>query len=259
VIELFLAELKRGWTQFLRYPMEALSGIFITTVVFYGLFLGTRYMAGPGFQFSDRLDAVIVGYVLWTLAIFILWEIAGTLQQEASTGTLEQLFLSPFGARRVFLTRAIADLTLQVVMLISILSLIMLLTGRQLSFPPTLVLPLATVMLAAYGLAFAIASLALIFKRIQQVFAILQFSLLFVMTIPMQATSPVEQLIGALLPMGTGAQLLRDLIAQGQPLDLRMLSLATLNGLIYFAGGLFLFRRALHQASSWLSGLLTSS
>jgi hypothetical protein len=56
---------------------------------------------------------IIVGYVLWTLVLFIMSNVSGTLQREAQTGTLEQLFISPYSASQVFLARAVADLLLQ--------------------------------------------------------------------------------------------------------------------------------------------------
>jgi ABC-2 type transport system permease protein len=67
---LFLAEFKRAWIEFKRYPAESVSGVVTFTAVFLGLFLGAKYMAGGGAtaQFGMRLDAIIVGYLLWTLA-----------------------------------------------------------------------------------------------------------------------------------------------------------------------------------------------
>jgi ABC-2 type transport system permease protein len=50
--------------------------------VFYGLFVSAQYIAGPGFAFGDRLDAVVVGYVVWTLILFINNDIAINLQLE---------------------------------------------------------------------------------------------------------------------------------------------------------------------------------
>lgn len=86
MLELFLVDLKRTWTEFIRYPVEAISGIFITAFIFYGLFISTRYIAGSTL-FGDRLDAIVVGYVLWTLVTFIIQSIAFGLQIEAQTGT----------------------------------------------------------------------------------------------------------------------------------------------------------------------------
>src|SRR5689334_5352370 len=146
-MELFLAELKRSWLQLLRYSTEVIAGIMATTIIFYGLFLSVRYIAGPSTQFGSRLDSIIIGYVLWALMIFILGDIAGGLQNEARTGTLQQLFLSPFSASRVFLTRALASLILNLGINLTILVLIILLTGSKFAFPPSLIPPLLTVLL----------------------------------------------------------------------------------------------------------------
>jgi len=244
LIELFFAELKRSWIQFIRYSTEAIGGIIITTSIFYGLFLSAQYIAGPGLQFGDRLDAIVIGYVLWTLVLFILTDIAGNLQSEAQTGTLEQLFLSPFNASKVFLVRAIASLTIQITLNVSILLIIMTITDSQLSFPPTLIFPFVTVLLGAYGLAFTMGSLALLLKRVQQLLGIFQFALLFLLSVPTETWTGTGKVLSLLLPMTAGAGLLRELMARGMELDWGQWAIALANGIIYFSLGLFLFRQA---------------
>ena len=248
MLELFLAEFRRSWIQFIRYPAEAIGGVVITTSVFYGLFLSARYIAGPSLQFGDRLDAIIVGYVLWSLVLFVMTDIAGTLQYEAQTGTLEQLFLSPFGAPLVFVMRALASLVLRLALILSILLIIMTLTGSRLELPLTLLFPLLTVLLGAYGLAFILGSLALLLKQIQQLLAIFQFALLFLMATPTETWTGSLQVARWLLPMTAGAGLLRDLMARGEALNLTQLSLALLNGGVYFTVGLCIFQFAEREA-----------
>jgi ABC-2 type transport system permease protein len=248
MLELFLAEFRRSWIQFIRYPVEAIGGIVITTSIFYGLFLSARYIAGPSLQFGDRLDAIVVGYTLWSLVLFIMTDIAGGLQYEAQTGTLEQLFLSPFGAPMVFVMRAFASLVLRLAVILSILLIIMALTGSRLEFPPTLLLPLLTVLLGAYGLAFMMGSLALLLKRVQQLLGIFQFALLFLMATPTETWAGSLQVVRWLLPMTAGAGLLRDLMARGEALNLAQFSLALLNGIGYFTVGLLIFRFAEREA-----------
>lgn len=243
-MHLFLAELKRSWIQTLRYASEVIGGIAGTTIIFYGLFLSVQYIAGPQVQFGDRLDAIVISYVLWALMIFILGDIAGGLQNEARTGTLEQIFLSPYGAPRVFLSRAVASLLINLGMNLSILLLIMALTGSRLSFPPTLIPPLLTILLAAYGVAFAMGSLALLLKQVQQLLSIFQFALLFLFTAPVETWSGTLRGVGYLLPMTPSAGLLRDVMARGAGLNGTAMAIALLNGIVYFVLGLFLFRLA---------------
>jgi ABC-2 type transport system permease protein len=248
MLELFLAEFRRSWIQFIRYPAEAIGGVVITTSIFYGLFLSARYIAGPTLQLGDRLDAIIVGYTLWSLVLFIMTDIAGGLQYEAQTGTLEQLFLSPFGAPLVFVLRALASLILRLAVILSILLIIMALTGSRLEFPPMLLLPLLTVLLGAYGLAFMMGSLALLLKRVQQILGIFQFALLFLMATPTETWPGSLQVARWLLPMTSGAGLLRDVMARGEALNLAGFTLALLNGIGYFTVGLMIFRFAEREA-----------
>jgi ABC-2 type transport system permease protein len=242
MFELFLAEFRRSWIQFIRYPVEVIGGIFITTSIFYGLFLSASYIAGPTLQFGERLDAIIVGYVLWNLVLFIMNDIALGLQYEAQTGTLEQIFLSPFGAPIVFLMRALASLVLRLGLTFSVLLIIMALTGSRLAFPPAIILPLITVLLGAYGLAFAMGSLALLLKRVQQLLGIFQFALLFLMAVPTETWVGPLRVIGWFLPMTSGAGLLRGLMARGEALNLLAFALALANGMAYFVLGLLIFQ-----------------
>lgn len=244
MLELFFAEFRRRWILFRSYPVEAIAGIFIYASIFYGLFLSARYIAGPSFQLGDRLDSIIVGYVLWTLMQFIMLEVAIQLQQEAQTGTLEQLFLSRYSAIQVFLMRTLANLSFQIIQILSILLLILVLTQSRLNFPPTLILAFFTVLLGAYGLAFILGSFTLLFKRSQQILALFQFPLLFLLTTPTETWTGTGKLFAQILPMAPGAGLLRDLMARGESLNLISLAIALLNGSIYFAVGLLLFRVA---------------
>ena len=248
MIDLLIGEFKRTWVQTLRYPTEVVGGIVILTAVFYGIFLSTQYMAGPASTFGDRLDAVVVGYVIWTLVLYIVNDIANNLQQEAQTGTLEQVFLSPFGAPRVFLARAIASLTLRLLLILIVLAIIIAMTGSQLAFPALLLLPLSTLLLSAYGLAFFIGSFALVFKKVQQLLGLFQFVLLFLLAAPTEDWSGSARWIANLLPILPSTGLLRDLMAREQPLDWGMWAIALANGIVYFTLGTLVFRWAERQA-----------
>ena len=244
MIRLFLAELRRQWIQLRRYATEAIAGIIGITIAFYGLFLTTGYVAGPAAQLGERQDAIVVGYVLWSLVVFIIADIAGGLQQEALTGTLEQIFLSPYKASQVFITRALANLSIQLLQNLGVLLIIMTLTGSNLVFPPSLLLPLVTVLLGAYGLALIVGSLALLLKRVQQLLGFLPFGLVIALMVPIETWSGWTQYLGWLLPMTPGAGVLRGLMARGQSLDWGLFAIALVNGVGYFAIGLFLFNYA---------------
>ncbi|MGB6300559.1 MAG: ABC transporter permease [Rivularia sp. (in: cyanobacteria)] len=248
MLKLFFAELRCSWIQLRRYPVESISQIIFTTAIFYGLFLGAGYIAGSSFKLGDRLDSIIIGYVLWVLVNFVMANIAGGLQREAQTGTLEQLFLSRYGAVKVFLMRGLAYLTLEVLKIVLILLIIISITGSSLYFSPLLVLPFISVLLGAYGFAFIIGSISLLLKRVQQLLPLLLFPLLFLLTIPTETWTGTPKYFAYLIPMTPGAGLLRDLMARGDNLNLITLLIAFVNGIVYFSIGLFLFKVAEKEA-----------
>jgi ABC-2 type transport system permease protein len=252
LIEQFLAELQRTWIQFIRYPAEAIFGIFIYVFVFYSLFTGLQYVAGPGVfsssGTSDRLEVIVIGYVLWSLLLYICNDVTFTLESEAKAGTLEQLFLTPQGAIQIFLVRSVASLTLRFLLLTIILSIILALTGVSLSFSPGILPPLLALLLSSYGFAFSLGALSLLFKQVQQVLGITQFLLLFLISAPTETwTGPIASLI-PLLPIVPGAGLLRDVMARDLPLSLPGLAIALANGAFYLSIGLLLFRQAERMA-----------
>ncbi len=81
-----------------------------------------------------------------------------------------------------------------------------------------------------------------------QLLGIFQFALLFLMTTPLETWTGSLQVIGWLLPMTTGAGLLRDLMARGKALDFGQFSLALLNGIGYLTLGILIFRFAEREA-----------
>lgn len=244
MLKLLHAELKRSWTLQFRYFGNTLGSLISVTIVFYALFLGTRYMAGPTAQFGERLDAIVVGYILWALLLTIIVGVANDLQDEAQTGTLEQVFLSPFGPIRVFLLRAVANLLWNLASTFAILLAILLLTGARLTFSISVLPPFAAMLLGAYGIAFMFGALALLLKRMHQLVNLFMFALLFVFMTSFETLPQPLAILGYLLPMAPSVSLLRELLARDLVSDPVVLTIAFANGLIYCFIGLLLFRQA---------------
>jgi len=248
MLRVIAVEFKRSLLMLRRYPMEMVGQLVVITMIFYGLFLGAKYIAGPTAQFGDRLDALVVGYVLWTLALFAIGDLSWGLMNEAREGTLEQVFLSPYGPGRVYMARNVAGLLLTLGLNLSILALIMLLTGVRLDFSWSALAPLAAVLLGAYGLGFLLGALALLFKRIQAFLNLFQFVLMFLIMTPFEQLHGLFRVAGNLLPMTTGAGQLRALMARGEAFDPVVFGLGLLNGFVYLMVGLWVFGRAVRAA-----------
>ncbi len=248
MFDLFLAELKRSWVMFKRYPSEAITMLITFTVIFLLLFLGAKYMSGPTAQFGDRLDAIIVGYLLWSLALIGLANMGWALQAEAQTGTLEQVFLSCYSATRVFFIRVVADLLLQFGLILLVMVVILWITGRHLDFSLAVLPPVLAVLLSTWGLGFVLGGLTLLFKRIQNLLQLSQFFLIFLIMIPVENWHGALGLLGDFIPLAPGAGVLRNLMARGIPVGLEQLAIALLNGLAYLGLGILFFQLAERRA-----------
>ncbi|MHB9132669.1 MAG: ABC transporter permease [Armatimonadota bacterium] len=248
MFRLVLAEFRRTWVLFLRYPLEAVTGIISLTAVFLALFLGVHYIAGPGAAYGGRLESVIVSYLLWSLTIFALGDMGWTIQIEAQTGTLEQVYLSPYGPRKVFLLRALSNLFMQLFMITVVFFIIKWFTHQHLSLSPAIAAPLACIMLGTYGMGFVLAGLTLLFKRIQNVLQLSQFVVLFLVAVPIENWQGTAGTLGLLIPLAPAAAMVREMMARGAAFNTEHFLYAFLNGVAYFTLGTLLFKYADRQA-----------
>jgi ABC-2 type transport system permease protein len=228
-----LIELKREWTLYLRYPADTITGLLVLTATFYALLVGSVFIAGPTAETGGRVDSVILGYWLWSIALFAVNTTATAVREESTAGTLEQLLTVPMSPLRVLMGRAAASFGLNLLNSVFLLGLLLLLTGRRMSFSPVLLIPVATAALAGYGGGLLLAGWALVHKNIGHIQNVFQFMLLFAVMVPVETFGP-----GWLfLPIAPSAAILRAGMAMGQAPNLPDLAMAALNGVSYLLLG----------------------
>lgn len=248
MLDLLIAELKRSWIIYKRYPMNFASGLVIMFVTFYALVMGAQYMAGAQFQLGERLDGFILGYWMWNLTIMAFSYTATAVRMEAAAGTLEQIYLSPHGTIKIFTVRCIASIGISIGTSTIMLIILLLLLDRRLSFPPLLIVPLLTMMMASYGIGLLMSACALLFKLIGQFMTIVQFLLLPMVLVPFETwEGPAAGLYG-FFPLAPSAKMLRDLMAREIVPSPGDFAVAFLNGLVIYVIGLFLFGLADRRA-----------
>jgi ABC-2 type transport system permease protein len=247
MMTLYISELKRRWSLVKAYPGEEVIGTLMLAFFFYMLFLGAKFMAGPTAQFGDRLDAIVVGYVVWLLMMQTYAGIAHDLQSESTSGTLEQLLTTPQGITRIFLMRSLADVSFSFFVTGLVAFVIMLLTGSQLHLSPWMIIPIASVILASTGLGFLVGSLVFLMKQIRSVLMIFQFALLFAVMAPIETWGTLGSVLGSLMPVAPGSAALRTILVQQNP-DFLMIGLSVLNAVFYLGLGMWVFKRVEQMA-----------
>lgn len=176
---------KQGYRLMTRYLFNTLSGFVTLYIVFALLFFGAKNIGGGAIDLGDTLEGMFAGYVTWMLAMMGCTDLAWHVTNEAQTGTFEQQYLSPVGYKWIavftesfnFLANAAVVFIITLVMSVT--------TGQQIHLHLASTLP---VMLAVYiqaaGVGFALAGLALVYKRVQAFFQVVQFLIIGIFFIP---------------------------------------------------------------------------
>jgi ABC-2 type transport system permease protein len=242
---LFRAVAKKKVLLLMRYPVNTLSQFAVTYIVFLLLFFGGQAVAGAAL--SDTLSGLITGYLLWTMAIVAYSGLSWNVTRESQWGTLEQLFMSPFGFGRVMAVKTVVNVLEAFLWGVGILALMLLTTGQSLVIEPVTVVVLGTLAVApAVGVGFVFGGLAMLYKRIENAFNLVQFVLIGLIAAPV-GTYP---LLGW-LPLAQGSHLLRRAMADGVRLwEFPAMELAVLvvTAAGYLAVGYLVFHRAQRRA-----------
>ena len=212
------AELIRDFTLALRYPVEFFFGIFILYVLFLGMFIGAKQLAGNN-ALAGSLDGIVIGFCMWFFALISINSMSVDIENEARQGTLEQVYLNAASFLGLLWVRGLVKIGLGAGSVVLLSILLQLTTGKYLNLSAAKILPLVLIVtltvtgLAGFGL--VLGALSLVFKRIGQLSAVVQFSLLFPAYIDLsQLDSPWGDLL-VHLPLARGVQMLKALLAEG--------------------------------------------
>jgi len=236
---LVLAQVKKRLLLMYRYPVNTLSNLAVTFVLFGMVFFGGRAVAGQAL--TDSLGGIIVGYFLWSMATGAFSGLAWSVTRESQWGTLEQLYMSPFGYGRVMLSGIAVSVVESFAWGGAVLAFMLAITGESIHVPVGTVVVLTVFAIApAVGIGFCFGGLALVYKRVENVFNITQFVLLGLVAAP-----SVDAVWVRLLPISQGSYLLTRSMQEGLRLwELPVAELALLAGtaVVYFGLGYATFQ-----------------
>jgi len=246
---LFKTMLKQEFIVMRRYLFDTVAALIAIYIIFLLIFFGARALGGDVPGFGGTLDAIVVGFLVWTFALFAYSSFAQAMVREAQEGTLEQLYMSPVGFTWVCLFRIVGSFSRMLTFNIVLLVLMMATTGRWLHLDVVSLLPLVLLTLAGvYGIGFIVGGLALVFKRIESFVGILQFGMAGLIAAPIDRFSVLRY-----LPLAEGNRLIRQVMTEGLSLG----TLATgdllflvINAAFYFGGGLLVFSLLLKTAKN---------
>jgi len=244
---------KQSWTLAIRYIFNFFSGIVTMYMVFAMLFYGAKAIGGGAFNLGDTLEGLFTGYVVWMLVTIGYQDLAYGVTNEAQTGTLEQLYLSPLGYKWLAFFNMTFNCVFNLALVFAMVLVMTLTTGQKVYLDLVSIVPLFLfVYLQANGLGYALAGLALLFKRIQAFFQVVTFGVIGVFFVPWDKFPWARY-----LPFTMGRHLLEKVMMGGQRLwhlDPSKLWILLVTTGLYLGLGLAAFSLAERQAKS--KGLL---
>lgn len=215
------AEAYRDVITSLRYPLEVVTGLAILFMLFMGLYASAMGMAGPLVSAGGQ-DAMIIGFTMWFFAIMAINTMSVDIESEARQGTLEQVYLHAPNYLGLLWVRGAVHLGLGSWVVIVLSLLIQAATRHWLQIGWHNVLPLvvasAVGIMGLCGVGLMLGALSLIFKRIGQLAAIMQFGLYILAQLKLEAMPPVWATIAPHVPLIGLVNLVKLLVTPGADL-----------------------------------------
>lgn len=206
---LLKAVIYRDLLIWIRYPVDAVLGLFVNVFFFGLMFYGGTLVAGQAI--TDTIEGLIVGYFLWSLSVGAYAGLTNAIRSEASWGTLERHYMTPFGFGVVIFTKAVAIVFRTFLTSSLVLVAMLLMTGTWLDLHLLSIVPIAMLAIAsALGLGFAMGGLSVLYKRIGNVVNLLQFAFIGLISAPV-----FDLWWTKLLPLAQGSALLQRTMTDG--------------------------------------------
>lgn len=245
VYHLLKAVIYRDLLIWVRYPVNAAIGLFVSVFFFVMMFYGGKLLAPKAI--NNTIEGLVVGYFLWMLSFGAYSGLTNEIRAEASWGTLERHYITPFGFGPVIFAKAIAIIFRTFLTSFVILAVMLLITGTRLDLNILTVFPVALLAIASVlGLGFALGGLSVLYKQIGNIVGLLQFALIGLISAPIFDLWWMK-----FLPLAQGSALLQQAMTEGVPLwEFDPVALAILIGtaLFYLGVGYITFNLATRRA-----------
>lgn len=215
ILVLFREIVRKQFTVMIRYRVNFLINLVTVYLFFAIVFFGGQAVVTSGGASAGSMDStfdgIIVGWFLWTMAQGAYAGLSQNVTQESEWGTLEQLYMSPYGFGRVMFLKAISNVLQSMLVGGLVLALMLLTTQRTLSLDVITIVPISVLaLLSVVGIGFIFAGLALIYKRIGSISSLMQFGMVGLIGAP-AADAPLLRL----LPLAQGSALLQQAMRNG--------------------------------------------
>jgi ABC-2 type transport system permease protein len=185
------------------------------------LFVGSGMLIGNGRIDPDAMQSPLLGYMVWFFGMKAVDHMAFMIQDEASTGTLEQMYMSPAPLLVIMIGRSIGTILVAAVQAAIVAVAIVLIVRLPVTIDLRAIVvgaPIfALTMVGLFGFGFVVAGLSLVFKRTGTVMNMLQTALLYFsgVLLPLERLPEGLAAVARTLPSTQGIVVMRQVVFDG--------------------------------------------
>jgi ABC-2 type transport system permease protein len=208
---LMWAVLRMNILLIVRYKLNFAIQIAGLLLFFIIIFFGGQAAVGGSSALGGTLDALIVGWFLLTMVQDAYGSLSGEITQESRWGTLEQLFMSPYGFGKILSAKVVANLLVTLIIGFLMLASMLLITDRTLVVDLITITPIVVLtLISVIGIGYMFAGLALIYKQVSSISQLMQFVVVGLVAAP-AAKIPILKI----LPAVQGSSMLQSTMRNG--------------------------------------------
>jgi ABC-2 type transport system permease protein len=224
-----------------NFVLNLVAQYMVFGLVFFGGKAAASQIDGGATALSETFEGVIVGWFLLTMAQAAYRSLHSDITSESQWGTLEQLYMSPYGFGWIMGLKNVVNVLLAIFWGALMLVVMMITTWTWLSIDLLTITPIVILsIMSILGVGFMVAGLALVYKKVSSINNIIQFVLVGLIAAPASGVSALSA-----LPLVQGSAMLQEAMRNGRALwefPLVDHALLLVTGLGYFVVGYLVFR-----------------
>lgn len=143
------------------------------------VFIGLNFFTGDGELNQGNLDSSLIGYVIWIYTFMAISNMGWSLKEEAQTGTLEQMYMSPTPPELLILGRTLAAFITTTATILIVGIIVIPLFEISLPFNLEGILVFGLTVFGLLGLGFMVGGATLVFKHVESLSYFIQYGLMF--------------------------------------------------------------------------------
>lgn len=245
---LFKVSLEKAFKELSRYKFDTLSDILSLYALFMAMFFGLKFfglsISASSVTLGHTLEGFVAGYFLWAIMMMAYSDVAYSIINDASKGTLEQLSMSDLGLHNILIMRSITNMLVNMLIAFALLVIIMATTGFWLHINIiSMLLPIFIGLFSILGLSLIFGGLALIFKKVQSFLNIIQY---FLIGLVIPSPGSFNIVLTAALPFRPSINMIYFCMIKGTSFfdfSLGDYGILIANSIVYLAIGLFVFKQ----------------